>query len=467
MFGSPFSNSSGEIAYDHDTESLEFQTKNIIGMAIDDDQNVGIGTTTPGLGALGGAAYVADKVLTISGGSANLGTVDAEQGVLEIARGVQVDDGILGSLAFVNLDNKFGEKPVAIIRGLLDSVASNAAEDSGGYLQFRTKPAGGALATAMTISPTGTVTVPDLGVANGRFACASATGGLSAEITCSTSTRATKKNIANLDLGLDTVLALRPVTFDWKANGGQPTTLGFIAEEVEAVSPLLAAYTDAGELRSVQYAQMSALTVKAIQELAARLGVATDATTITIGQQGTQTGAFIAGIRGVTTGNADAVAVVIDSNGQLGTVSSLLRYKEDVRDMGDVTAALMRLRPVTFRYTHTFNGGAQPLQYGLIAEEVAEILPGLVVFNEDGLPETVQYRKVNAMLLNEVQQLHRQNEVQQTVIEEMRASERLVQRQIEDMRASEEALRRQFDDVMRRLAAIEAATESTRKQDEK
>ena len=311
-----------------------------------------------------------------------------------------------------------------------------------------------AAAARMVVSTAGVMTVGSLGISANRYVCASAAGALSAQVSpCPGSLAALKTNIANLDLGLDTVLALRPVTFDWIDNGGQPTTLGFIAEEVEAVSPLLAAYTDAGELRSVQYAQMSALTVKAIQELAAKLGVVRDSNTITIGQQGTQTGAFIAGIRGITPGNADAVPVFIDSNGQLGTMSSSLLYKEDVRDMGDVTAALMRLRPVTFRYTHTFNGGVQPLQYGLIAEEVAEIFPGLVVFNEDGLPETVQYRKVNAMLLNEVQKLHRQNEAQQTVIDEMRASE--------------DDLQRQIDGLMQRLETLEAAKKSTGKKSRK
>jgi hypothetical protein len=142
--------------------------------------------------------------------------------------------------------------------------------------------------------------------------------------------------------------------------------------------------------------------------------------------------------------------VYIDSAGQLGTMSSSLRYKQDVRDMGDVTDALMRLRPVSFRYSHTFNGDVQPLQYGLIAEEVAEIFPGLVVFNEAGLPETVQYSKVNAMLLNEVQKLHRQNQAQQTVIDEMRASE--------------DGLQQQIDVLMQRLIALE---ESSSDKDEK
>ena len=47
----------------------------------------------------------------------------------------------------------------------------------------------------------------------------------------------------------------------------------------------------------------------------------------------TQTRVFIAGIRGVTTTNTNAVAVLVDSFGQLGTISSSQRYKEDSRPM--------------------------------------------------------------------------------------------------------------------------------------
>ena len=63
-------------------------------------------------------------------------------------------------------------------------------------------------------------------------------------------------------------------------------------------------------------------------------------------------------MRGVTTGAANAVAVVIDSNGQLGTMNSSRRYKEDIQDMGDASSALMKLRPVTYRYTQAFANGA-------------------------------------------------------------------------------------------------------------
>ena len=51
--------------------------------------------------------------------------------------------------------------------------------------------------------------------------------------------------------------------------------------------------------------------------------------------------------------------------------------------------------------------GSVPLQYGLIAEEVAEVYPELVVKNDEGQVQTVQYHKLNSMLLNEVQKQHR------------------------------------------------------------
>ena len=117
-----------------------------------------------------------------------------------------------------------------------------------------------------------------------------------------------------------------------------------------------------------------------------------------------QTKTVIAGIRGITTGAANAVPVVIDSNGQLGTVSSSIRFKEDIHDLADVSRRLLQLRPVTFRYTQAYSDGAKPIQYGLIAEEVAEVFPELAVRGADGQVETVHYETLNVLLLNELQQ---------------------------------------------------------------
>jgi hypothetical protein len=98
-------------------------------------------------------------------------------------------------------------------------------------------------------------------------------------------------------------------------------------------------------------------------------------------------------------------AVVVNSSGQLGVVSSSVRYKRDIRDMGDSSDRLMKLRPVAFRYKAD---QTSTQQYGLIAEEVAKVYPELVVNGADGKPQTVAYHLLAAMLLNELQKKDRQ-----------------------------------------------------------
>ena len=143
-------------------------------------------------------------------------------------------------------------------------------------------------------------------------------------------------------------------------------------------------------------------------------GLAADDHIIRIGDVQTQT--FIAGISGV---NVSGVPVLVSSTGQLGIASSSRRYKEDIQDMGDATADLMRLRPVTFRYKQSFEDGTKPIQFGLIAEEVAEYYPDLVAHSADGQIETVKYQVLDSMLLNEVQRLNAQNNSQQKRIESL------------------------------------------------
>ena len=47
-------------------------------------------------------------------------------------------------------------------------------------------------------------------------------------------------------------------------------------------------------------------------------------------------------------------------------------HKRDIHDMGDASARLLQLRPVSFRYRQDPKG---TLQYGLIAEEVERVYP--------------------------------------------------------------------------------------------
>jgi hypothetical protein len=163
-------------------------------------------------------------------------------------------------------------------------------------------------------------------------------------------------------------------------------------------------------------------------------GAAANSGVIRIGTAGTQTSFFMAGVSGVPTGLGGPVPVLIDANGQLGTMSSSQRFKEDIQDMGDSSSGLMRLRPVTFRYKEPYTDGSKPIDYGLIAEEVADVYPDLVAYSPSGEVQTVQYQKVNAMLLNEVQKQHQQIQEQQEEMSELKARLAKLERQPEKRR---------------------------------
>jgi hypothetical protein len=157
------------------------------------------------------------------------------------------------------------------------------------------------------------------------------------------------------------------------------------------------------------------------------IGVAGDEGVIRIGTGGEQTETHIAGIRGRTTGAGNGVTVLVDSNGQLGTTNSSRRFKEDIQDMGDASSGLLRLRPVTFRYKQPYLDGSTPVDYGLIAEEVADVFPDLVVRDARGDMETVQYHKLTPMLVNELQ---RQNRMLTDVIRLQREASSELRRRI-------------------------------------
>lgn len=138
--------------------------------------------------------------------------------------------------------------------------------------------------------------------------------------------------------------------------------------------------------------------------LIGNVGVAGDAGEIRIGTLLTHLKNFQSGIHFVTTDVVDAIPVLVDSAGQLGTTSSSARYKNNIRDMSDDSDAVMKLRPVTFTYK---KDEEKRLQYGLIAEEVEDAMPLLVSYNNDGQPEAVRYHDLPAILLNELQKMEK------------------------------------------------------------
>ena len=151
---------------------------------------------------------------------------------------------------------------------------------------------------------------------------------------------------------------------------------------------------------------------------------------IRIGTPGNNMAFFAAGVFGVASTLGNAVDVMVDSNGQLVTKNSSIRFKEDVHDMAAASDGLMRLRPVTYRYKQPYADGSKPIDYGLIAEEVAQVYPDLVVKNEDGQIQTVQYQKLTPMLLNEVQK-------ERKLLEQQAATIRLLEKRLAALEAAQ------------------------------
>jgi len=162
------------------------------------------------------------------------------------------------------------------------------------------------------------------------------------------------------------------------------------------------------------------------------IGQPGESNSIRIGKIGTQTNTHIAGISGATV--PTGVAVIVDSSGHLGTITSSARFKDEIKPMDKASEVILALKPVTFRYKKELDPNGIP-QFGLVAEEVEKMDPDLVVADKQGKPYTVRYEAVNAMLLNEFLKEHKAFLKEQRKVEEQRAMIAQQQKQIEALKA--------------------------------
>ena len=89
--------------------------------------------------------------------------------------------------------------------------------------------------------------------------------------------------------------------------------------------------------------------------------------------------------------------------------------------MDRASEAILAPKPVTFRYNEKLDPDLIP-QFGLIAEEVEQVNPDLVVRDDEGKAYTVRYEAVNAMLLNEFLKEHSKVEKQQTTLAQQQST---------------------------------------------
>jgi hypothetical protein len=185
------------------------------------------------------------------------------------------------------------------------------------------------------------------------------------------------------------------------------------------------------------------------------VGNASDANIIRIGNS-TQKKTFIGGISGKTVANG--VGVIINSSGQLGTIQSSTRVKDDIKPMDKASEALLKLKPVTFRYKEELDPEKIP-QFGLIAEDVEKVNPDLIVRDEEGKISSVRYEAVNAMLLNEFLKEHHKVEEQEAKMaereEEFRSRIAQQEKEIQTLAAT---LKKQASALQQVSAQLESRT---------
>jgi hypothetical protein len=115
-------------------------------------------------------------------------------------------------------------------------------------------------------------------------------------------------------------------------------------------------------------------------------------------------------------GSGGGTTLCRNASSQVSTCSSSQRYKSDIRGFGRGLELVDRLRPVSFRWR-----ADDQADFGLVAEEVAEVEPLLVTHNGRGDVEGVKYDRVAVVLVNAVKEQQAQIAALQARIESLEA----------------------------------------------
>ena len=149
--------------------------------------------------------------------------------------------------------------------------------------------------------------------------------------------------------------------------------------------------------------------------------------------------------------------VHVDANGKLGYVVSSERYKDDIKPMDKTSEALFALKPVTFRYKGDIDPSHAKM-FGLIAEEVAEVNPDLVVRNAKGEVDTIRFDSLNAMLLNELLKENRKlQRIEVIAAQQKKDFEATIAQREKQIKSLTASLRDQATQIQKVCARLEAS----------
>jgi hypothetical protein len=88
------------------------------------------------------------------------------------------------------------------------------------------------------------------------------------------------------------------------------------------------------------------------------------------------------------------------------TETSSRRYKENIYTLDNALEKIINLRGVTYN-----KKGNTTEEIGIIAEEVAEILPQIVKYNSLNEPDSVSYGRITALLIEAIKELKKEIEL--------------------------------------------------------
>jgi hypothetical protein len=143
----------------------------------------------------------------------------------------------------------------------------------------------------------------------------------------------------------------------------------------------------------------------------------------------------------------------------LGFVPSSKRFKHDIQPMDRASEKLYGLNPVTFKYNTDKTGRTQ---YGLIAEEVAEVASDLVFRHNNGEIATVRFEQIGMMLLNEFLKEHKKVEEQQSKIDDQQASIAELRSMVAQQQKGMEVLTAQLKEQAAQMQKVSAQLEMSK-----
>jgi hypothetical protein len=149
----------------------------------------------------------------------------------------------------------------------------------------------------------------------------------------------------------------------------------------------------------------------------------------------TTTGASSCNIGGIfnQTPPAGSHAVLVGPNNQLADATlSSRRFKKDIAPIDKLSEGILALRPVTF---HWKTDNTNEPEFGLVAEEVADVNLDWITRNPQGEISGVRYETIPILLLNEFLKEHKKVEEQQANIAELKSTVGVLTAQLKEQAA--------------------------------